>query len=363
MKLSAYATGRDNNFNLVRFLAAFAVLWSHSYAIVLGPQNHEPWVRWLGYTPAGMAVDVFFVTSGFLVTASLLRLDDFKAFVRARALRIFPALVVMSLLLAFVLGPAFTTLSMPDYFAHSDTWKFIVKNSTILTGVKFKLPGVFADNPMGAAANGSLWTLPFELRCYLLLALAWWLASFAKSAHVRAFVRIVVVGTALMLAGFWYAHATGYKHWHTFRLIYMFFVGAAFWIFRDRIPMRTSIALALAVPLVVAIAVPKYFFWVYPLVVAYLVLWFAYVPGGWLRGFNKLGDYSYGIYIYAFPVQQALWAAVPSITPMQMFAAATVVTIPLAAGSWHLVEKPMLARKSAKAGTGKREPGNGRTHG
>ena len=345
MKLSAYSTGRDNNFNLVRFLAAFAVLWSHSYAITLGPQNHEPWVRWLGYTPAGVAVDVFFVTSGFLVCASLLRLDNFKAFVRARALRIFPALVVMSLLLALVMGPLFTTLPLGDYFTSSETWKFIFKDSTVLTGVKFRLPGVFYGHPMDHVINGSLWTLPFELRCYLTLAFVWWGAKFAKHKTLRSFIRMLVIGTTLMLLAFWASHAFGYKHWHTFRLFFMFFCGAVFWVFRERIPMRTSILVAMLVPLAAAVVVPKYFFWVYPLVTAYIVLWFAYVPGGWIRGFNRFGDYSYGIYIYAFPVQQMLVALIPGITPEQMILAAAAGTLPLAMASWHFVEKPMLARK------------------
>jgi peptidoglycan/LPS O-acetylase OafA/YrhL len=349
MQLSAYATSRDNNFNLVRFLAAFAVLWSHSYALVLGPQNHEPWVNWLGYTPAGIAVDVFFVTSGFLVTASLLRLDDFKAFVRARALRIFPALIVMSLLLALAMGPVFSTLPLDEYFASSTTWKFIVKNATILTGVKYKLPGVFDGQPMDEVINGSLWTLPFELRCYLTLALVWWAAKFAKSAALRSFTRMLTIGTALMLLSFWVAHAFGYKHWHTFRLFYMFFCGAVFWVFRERIPLKGWIAVAMAIALAVGVAMPKYFFWVYPLTVPYLILWMAYVPGGFLRRFNRFGDYSYGIYIYAFPAQQMLIASVPGITPEQMILAATVVTLPLAMLSWHFVEKPMLARKRGGA--------------
>ena len=347
MRLSHYATGRDNNFNLVRFAAAFAVLWSHSYAIVLSPA-FEPWVQWLGYTPGGVAVDVFFVTSGFLVTASLLRLDNFKAFVRARALRIFPALLVMSVLLALVMGPLITTRPLDEYFADASVWKFIWKNTTVLTGLKYSLPGVFEANHM-QVVNGSLWTLPFELRCYLTLALVWWVAGFTKSDKVRAFTRIVVVGTALMLVSFWIAHHYAYKHWHTFRLFFFFFCGAGMWIFRDRIPMSGTLFAGAVGLLVVGIVQPKAFFWTYPLVAPYIVMWCAYVPGGWLRRFNKLGDYSYGIYIYAFPMQQLLVATVPGITPEQMIAASGAGTIALAVLSWHLVEKPALARKKLSA--------------
>lgn len=346
MKLSDYATGRDNNFNLLRFAAAFAVLYSHSYAIVLGIGNFEPFVQRIGYTLAGIAVDVFFITSGFLVTASLLRLDGFKAFFRARALRIFPALVVMSLLLAFVLGPVFTSLPTAEYFAHGDVYRFVLKDSTILAGIKMKLPGVF-EGLYFREVNGSLWTLPFEVRCYLTVALLWFVALRLRAGAPATFARLATGLALLMLAGFWIAHDAGYKHWHTFRLFYMFFAGAAFWMFRERIPMRHGVAAAMAAALALAVAFPRAFFWVYPLTIAYLVLYAAYVPRGWIRGFNRVGDYSYGIYIYAFPVQQVLKATVPGITPAQMIVAATACTLPLAMLSWHLVEKPMLARKDA----------------
>jgi peptidoglycan/LPS O-acetylase OafA/YrhL len=345
MKLSDYATGRDNNFNLVRFVAAFSVLYSHSYALVLGIGNFEPFVTRIGYTLAGIAVDVFFITSGFLVTASMLRLGAFKPFFRARALRIFPALVVMSLLLAFVLGPALTTLPMADYFTDSGTYRFVLKNSTILAGIKLKLPGVFETLPFGDT-NGSLWTLPFEVRCYVTVAVLWFLALRMR-VPTRAFARLALGLAVLMLLAFWATHDAGYKHWHTFRLFYMFFAGAAFWMLRDRIPMRHSIAAGMALALAAGVVFPQAFFWVYPLTVAYLVLYVAYVPGGWIRGFNRLGDYSYGIYIYAFPVQQLLKSTMPAITPPQMIVAATALTLPLAMLSWHLVEKPMLARKDA----------------
>jgi peptidoglycan/LPS O-acetylase OafA/YrhL len=347
-RLSDYATGRDNNFNLVRFLAAFAVLWSHSYALVLGGA-HEPWVQWLGYTPAGIAVDVFFITSGFLVTASLLRLDSFKAFVRARSLRIFPALVVMSLLLTFVLGPWFTTRPLAEYFAERETWTFLVKNATVLTGVKFKLDGMFPDNPMDRVVNGSLWTLPFELRCYLSLAFVYWLAGFFTTDKLRRFTQYTVILAAVLLATFWWAHMAGYRHWHTFRLFWFFFCGAVLWIYRTRVPMHGGIFVAACALLAVGAVVPKYFFWLYAPTIAYIVLWFAYVPGGWMRGFNRLGDYSYGVYIYAFPVQQAVIATAPDMGALGVFAWATAITLPLAMASWHWIEKPALARKAGGA--------------
>src|SRR4051812_37390900 len=95
MKLSDVARGRDNNFNLIRVLAALAVLVTHSFTLALGTSDAEPFAHSLGMTPGGMAVDIFFVTSGFLVTASMLQRQNIIAFLWARALRIFPALWVM----------------------------------------------------------------------------------------------------------------------------------------------------------------------------------------------------------------------------------------------------------------------------
>ena len=152
-----------------------------------------------------------------------------------------------------------------------------------------------------------------------------------------------------MLLAFWIAHAQAYKHWHTFRLFFFFFCGAGMWIFRDRIAMSGKLFAAACVLLIAGVVQPKAFFWVYPLAAPYIVMWLAYVPGGWLRQFNKLGDYSYGIYIYAFPMQQLLVSTVPGITPVQMIVASGAGTIALAVMSWHLVEKPALARKKLSA--------------
>jgi len=344
MQLSAYAIGRDNNFNLIRFLAAFTVLYSHSFALALGPGDHEPWFARIGYTPASVAVDVFFVTSGFLVTASLFRRGS-ADWVRARALRILPALMVMSALLVFVLGPLFTTHVLVAYFGDTDTWKFLAKNATTLFGVKLRLPGVFADNPMARMVNGSLWTMPFELRCYITLALAWWGVKFAASDAQRLFTRMVVIATAGLLVALWWSHDAGLRQWHGFRLFFMFFCGTAFWLLRDHVPMRGWIAAALFGVACLGAWQPALFFWIYPPAIAYLVLWCAYVPGGALRAYNRVGDYSYGVYIYAYPVQQAVIAASPGIGVVATFFSATAITLPLAIASWHLVEKPMLARK------------------
>lgn len=347
--LGQVAHGRDNNFNLLRMLAAMAVLVSHSFPLVHGLGTPEPLNR-VGYSLGGVAVDVFFVTSGFLVTASLLRLERLPAFFRARALRIFPALLVMVPILVFLYGPVFTTLSLDDYFTHSKTWKFLAKNITLLAGFRRDLPGVFDHAPFPETVNGSLWTMPLEVRCYLAVALLWWALSRLR-ARRTGFAWVVLAATIAFWLMFQLALRGAADHWHAFRLFFMFFSGAALQVFRDRIPLHGGLAAAMVALLLATAWMPSAFFWVYPLVLGYVVLYAAYVPGGALRGYNRLGDYSYGIYIYAFPIQQALVASVPGIGVPALMAWSAAMTLACAVASWHWIEKPALAFKSRTLGT------------
>ena len=155
MLLADLAKGRDNNFNLIRFIAASLVLFSHSYPLAMGNGFPEPLSNSLGTSWGSIAVDVFFVASGFFIAASFSLKSSFKSFAMARILRIYPALIITTLLTVFVLGPLFTSLSLFDYFSHSQTYQYLIKNTTLLTGIEYYLPGVFTDTPYNQAVNGS----------------------------------------------------------------------------------------------------------------------------------------------------------------------------------------------------------------
>jgi peptidoglycan/LPS O-acetylase OafA/YrhL len=99
--------------------------------------------------------------------------------------------------------------------------------------------------------------------------------------------------------------------------------------------------------LAVSIVNQNLFFVVYNLVLAYMLLFLAYVPSGFVRAYNRLGDYSYGLYIYAFPVQQTAVALFPGISPLRLILISAPITVALAALSWHLVEKRALRLKSS----------------
>ena len=125
-RLAEYVYSRDNNFNLLRFVAASLVLLSHSYPLSLGPDTPEPLVSSFGITLGGLAVDIFFITSGFLVAASLYS-RSLVAYLWARFVRIYPALVVAVLFCVFVVGMAFTTVGAAEYLTDSTTLKFLVE--------------------------------------------------------------------------------------------------------------------------------------------------------------------------------------------------------------------------------------------
>jgi peptidoglycan/LPS O-acetylase OafA/YrhL len=347
----AYAGGRDNNFNLIRVIAALAVLVAHSWPLALGSGFSDP----LAATGIGLgpiAVDVFFVTSGFLVTASLLQRGNAADFVVARVLRIYPALVV-AVIACVALGLAFTRLPAADFLTDPLTLKFLWKNAVAIRGGEYYLPGVFEANPFPKAVNGSLWTLLWELRMYMILVALWWLAGLTRdrrrSAFAASVVLLAVVTTALY---FFNRIAPGQLHKTLLvknTLVPGFLVGGAFYVLRKHVVLNAGL-FACATAAVFATG-----FWlggtalqaVYFLALPYLVLFLAYVPGGALRRFNQLGDYSYGIYIFAFPVQQTIAALVPGVSVGAMIASATAITVVIAWCSWHFIENPALLRRGA----------------
>ena len=348
MRLSEFAHGRDNNFNLIRIAAAYAVLVTHSFALVAGSETAEPFREALGgMTMGSIAVDLFFIASGFLVTASLLTRQSTIEFVWARGLRIFPALFVMLVLSVLGLGLFFTTVPWSAYFADPKLYKYFAKGLTLLGGVSYELPGVFAGNPYGNSVNGSLWTMPHEVRMYAILALLWMVLAVTPRFRSKAFKATVVSGAAaaglfVVLSRLGVTSGGG----NFVRLFFMFFTGAAFFVLKDRIVLsRPVFAVAFAVLLLAMFTDKHILYLVYVATVAYLLFFLAYVPSGFVRKYNALGDYSYGVYIYAFPVQQSIIALVPGVSVSSMVLISTVVTLPMAILSWHFLEKHALRLK------------------
>lgn len=343
MTLADAAPGRDNNYTLIRFIAALCVLVSHAFPITGGPGAVDPLGAATGLSLGTAAVYVFFGISGFLIAQSYARTASPGAWVLARGLRIFPALAVVLVLTVLVLGPVVTTLPSATYAQAPETWSYLPRNLS-LAQLQYELPGVFTGNPYGPAINGSLWTLIHEVACYAAL-----LAAGLLGALRQRRLGLLIAGYAAFYAGLpLAAQAVDLPgKLLAFRDLSLPFVfGVLLFLWRDRVPLSWPVGVALAVlawlgwgsligPALFAVAL------------VYGVLLIAYRVDGPIRAFNRLGDYSYGIYIYAFPMQQLavhLWPGHGALTNVALAAPATLVFAIL---SWHLIERPALASKGA----------------
>lgn len=337
-----------NNFNLLRLLAAIGVIITHSYALLGKPE--VDFLKQLTHgliSASKLGVYVFFVISGYLVTKSLERSASLGSFFKKRALRIFPALVVVVVLAAGVLGPLFTELSWQNYFTSFATYRYL--GGVFLYFITYRLPGVFLHNPYPGAINGSLWTLPYEWTCYVLLV---GLAPFIRKNNFKA------VGAAALGA---MALRTIFGRWQFWLVIpgisvdtrqlllylFVFLGGAVLAQAGARVPYRTWIAAVLLFVLLALVFVSKSLadYWLL-LVLPYLLIWLAALPlPTKLQQFFVRADFSYGLYIYAFPVAQILIYYFNGFNPHTLAVATTLAALPFAIASWYLVERPALKLK------------------
>lgn len=342
MRLAAVAGGRDNNFNLIRMIAATGVLLSHAFPIAVGTGTRQPMEAATGYTLGWICVAVFFAISGFLITRSFDRTTHIESWLSARVARLFPALIVVTVLTAYLYGPVFTTLGLADYFRQAGTWTYVPRNVT-LAKLQFGLPGVFATNPYPDAINGSLWTLFHEVTCYFGVLLAG-LAGVLRSRRLFG-VLVALYFAAFIASGLPPLAEAVPERVAALRLLsFPFVVGMVFYVWRDRIALSWLAAAVLGGLAWLTRGTPAYepLFLVF---IAYATFVLAYRPGGLLHRYNRLGDYSYGMYVYAFPVQQAAVALAGPMSPLENIAWALPVTLLLAVASWYLVENPMLGRR------------------
>jgi len=342
--LSKYTNSRDNNFNLIRFIAASLVLYSHSFPLSGIPG--EPFLKYLGISGGAIAVDVFFISSGFLIASSFFKRKNIGSFIWSRILRIYPALIIAVLFCIFIVGLFFTKEGWSSYLDNPITHKYFFKNITLFFGVEYALPSVFNENPYKNAVNGSLWTLPHEVKMYAYLASIGVILSYLKKITGYELIKIsfLIIAICSIVIEF-LNHFNPPSQGESFRLFSMFFTGVAFYLWRDNIFMSLKIFTILLTILIVSLVSNEMFFIVYTILLPYLTLYIAYIPGGRIRSFNKFGDYSYGIYIYAFPVQQAVAAAIPNISLITMVSISFIITFVLSFLSWHFIEKRFLKMK------------------
>ena len=334
--LGDVCSGRNNHFNLIRFVAAYAVLVSHAWPISRGVGTDEPLASLIGYSLGEIAVIIFFSLSGFLITKSFEQRASIRSFLIARFARLFPGLAVSLVLVGFIIGPLTSELGMWNYLQDRETATFFLRNLTLIQS-QFTLPGVFEDLPY-PAIEGSIWTLAHEAACYGLVLVLGVAGAFRKRITLSIMLTFYALSWIFLPVIEVYVHS---KLLQTYALALPFLVGTAFWLWRNVIFLSLPIAVLFWSAFVLGNGTTL----AYPalvLALTYTLFWLAHLPGKFLLNFNRSGDYSYGIYVYAFPIQGLviwLWGPMP---PTINIAYAAPVTLICAILSWHYVEKPAL---------------------
>jgi peptidoglycan/LPS O-acetylase OafA/YrhL len=339
------STQRQNNFDAMRLMAALFVLLSHQHALSSLAEPHILHVFSLG----GLGVTLFFAMSGFLVAQSWHADPHVLRFTAKRLLRIWPGLAMAVVLCALLLGPLVSTLSLQDYLGSPLLTKYF---NNLRFNLRDQLPLRFEGNALPTAVNGSLWTIPLELKCYFALGLL----GAAGLLRWRWVALVLVAGMAAIYAvadprGDHLIDLLQWKRDTRFLVEFgmFFFAGTAFYAFKVQESRRRTLgvlvtcwvlaamALALGRPLLALL-----------LVVPVTVLAVGNASTPFLRRAGRFGDLSYGTYIYAFPVQQTMiWLFKDRLSWTAVLVLSVATTLVLAFMSWHLIEKRALRLKPA----------------
>lgn len=338
--ISDYMHGRENNYNLLRVLAALFIAYYHSYFMTLGPgftDNKFPFL----YQASQIVLNFFFIVSGFLIAQSFERRKDIISYSAARALRLLPGVFVLSLLMAFVVGPLLTEGSLVAYFSDGRSWFYVPLTTALYPDAT--LPGLFTSNPNPDEVDQALWTLRYEVICYIGLAVAGIIGAIQQGRLFTLLMALVFIIYGFVTYFTDLRDIDAVHHLMHFGL--SFFIGLVFYVYRDAIALNFLVALGLG-----CLALGG--FWLFgplsePLVIvatAYIVFWLAYVPDGFIRRYNDWGDYSYGVYIYHFPIQQIFMTFAASLGANTLFALSLPFILLAAFCSWVLVERPALQK-------------------
>ena len=344
VRLADIMAPERNSFGLIRLAMAITVLFSHSYLFLAGTSRAEPLAGWTGHSLGEHGVQVFFFLSGILIAQSFEASRSLLEFAVARVLRILPALAVCVLATAFVLGPLVSTLPVRDYLGDPLLARYIVKTVLLVTGAA-PLPGVFGDLPLAGDVNPSVWTLKYEVLCYAGLAALGLAGLFDRRVRFGA-VALLAFAIAGLFVGP-YKPAEAYTALDNLRHFGLYFgLGTLAYLMRARLAL---VPLALVPLTLCAAALHGSYFGelAAALTLGYLTLLVASHTFGPVGAFTRQHDYSYGVYIYAAPVQHALQHRLPGLDAIVLSLWALAATLPLAYLSWHLIEKPALALRRA----------------
>ena len=350
MQPSTPTTEREhfNNFNAVRLALAVLVIVSHAFPLSYGSEGSEPLMRMTASQEAfgDVAVNFFFLISGMLITASWLRSKSMQNYLFKRVLRIYPGFVVahvVSILIALTFSPALRLTAVSRGWIYSFLQAFL-HDLVFLGYASLVQPAAFAANPLPMHNNGSLWTIYIEFCCYILVVVLGLFCLFKRRKLIL-----------LLALGVWVSYVAKlffdrYAWESDSRFMTYFFAGMVCWLFRDKIvrALTVPVGIACAGALIISSRFPPFWSVVFPVVASYVILSIGTGRRWRFTQWTEKTDLSYGVYLYAFPVQQAI-ASFPSL---RYWAFNLLIALPVTTGlawlSWHFIEKPFLRMKNLK---------------
>lgn len=325
--------GKPSGFDYMRLTLALLVISFHSVVTSYGAFAQNEFNKTLAGKLFGMILPMFFCLSGFLVAGSLMRSRSIVTFLGLRALRIYPALAIDAIFCGLVLGPILTTLTLTEYFNHPDVHSYLLNAAGI---IHYYLPGVFENNPSDKI-NGQLWTIRYEMECYISLAL---LALLGLHRNRKIFTAIIITALASQQAN---TLVHDVPIWLGRELVYCFLAGVSLFLWKDKIHWKP----ALFIPSVVLGCILQHSQYAYlaPIPIAYATVYLGLMNPKRNRLIES-GDYSYGLFLYGIPIQQTLVSLFPFARDWLMNCLLSIpTTFVFAWLSWHLIEKRILNLK------------------
>jgi peptidoglycan/LPS O-acetylase OafA/YrhL len=328
---------RLGNFDTIRLIAAGSVIFSHAFLLAEGHDGNEPFKQLTGSILGINGVFVFLIISGFLVTQSLFNSSSLWHFAWKRFLRIYPALAIYAVVAAALIAPFFTTAPLREYVSSLAGVKYAVK--VLLLFPHAGLPVQFYQGSLGDFTNGSLWTISAEIYCYALL--------FAVAMLGLVSLRVALIGLLIGTAAFvlWNAGLITLPVFlgNLSYVVPSFCAGAAMYFINGKYGLSGRVGLASAVGL--ALFIPTgHFLEASPILAAYPIIYLGMAPS--IGNTTKLGDLSYGTYLYGWPVEQVVRSMIGPTSGWTLF----LISLPIAMAcgwlSWHLVEKRAMRLKN-----------------